>query len=69
MLCIQEEAVQKDQTLHIIFKYFDATMSKKNWGKEAKGHFKIESRKERDYILSCYKLLLVKLRNPKTLDM
>lgn len=66
MRCIQAEALQKDQTFHfIIFKYFDATMGKKNRGKEAKGHFKIGSRKERDYTLRCYKLLLVKLRNPK----
>lgn len=69
MHCIQAEALQKDQTFHfIIFKYFDATMGKKNREKEAKGHFKIGSRKEKDYTLSCYKLLLVKLRNPKTLE-
>lgn len=66
MHCIQAEALQKDQTFHfIIFKYFDATMGKKNRGKEAKGHFKLGSRKERDYTLRCYKLLLVKLRNPQ----
>lgn len=50
--CIQAEALQKDQTFHfIIFKYFDATMGKKYRGKEAKEHFKIGSRKERDYTL------------------
>lgn len=52
MHCVQIEAIQKDQTLHFItFKYFDATMDKKNRGKEVKGHFKIGSRKERDYTL------------------
>lgn len=70
MHCIQAEALQKDQTFHfIIHKYFDATIGKKKRGKEAKGHFKIGYRKERDYTLNCYKLLPVKLRNPKTLEM
>lgn len=67
MHCIQAEALQKDQTLHfIIFKYFDATMGKKNRGEAAIGHFKIGSRKESDYTLSCCKLLLVKQKSQTT---